>query len=96
MQQGLRSVYRMHLVRSPSFEQLASWVSRGDNVIVYLGLWQNQATHWVYVGGHYAAVAGAEPSNQLLAICDPLRDAYEAHLLNQGRRGAASRISARI
>jgi hypothetical protein len=34
-------------------------------------------------------VAGAEPANQLLAICDPYRDAYEAHLMEQGRRGVA-------
>jgi hypothetical protein len=89
MQQGLRSKYRVDLVRSPSFEQLAGWVRHGDSVIVYLGLWQNQGTQWIYFGGHYVVVAGAEPNNRLLAICDPFRDAYEAHLLAQGRRGVA-------
>ena len=89
MQQGLRSKYSIRLVRSPSFEQLASWVRQGDSVILYLGLWQYQGAQWIYFGGHYAAVAGAEPANRLLAICDPFGDAYEAHLLAQGRRGVA-------
>ena len=89
MQQGLLGKYHVDLVRSPSFEQLANWIRYGDSVILYLGLWQDQGTQWIYFGGHYAAVAGAEPANQLLAICDPLRDAYEAHLMVQGRKGVA-------
>ena len=89
MQQGLRSMYDVRLVRSPGFEQLANWVLGGQSVILYLGLWQYQGAQWIYFGGHYAAVAGVEPANRLLAICDPARDAYEAHLTQQGRRGAA-------
>ncbi len=89
MQQGLLSRYAIRLVRWPSFEQLVGWIRQGDSVIVYLGLWQDQGAQWIYFGGHYAAVAGAEPANQLLALCDPLRDAYEAHLMAQGREGAA-------
>lgn len=75
---------------SPSFEQLLACVRRGDGVVLYLGLWEDQGGGvWVYLGGHYVALAGAEPLNRLLAICDPIDDAFEAEQVPLGRASSA-------
>jgi hypothetical protein len=74
----LESRYGITLTRSPTFEQLLAWARQGDGVVIYLGLWEDQgADKWVYLGGHYVALAGIDPLNRLVALSDPLRDAFE-------------------
>jgi len=83
--QDLADSYVVSTVASPSFEQLLTWVRGGDVVILLLGFWEWQGDRWVYLGGHYVTVAGVEPSNQLVAISDPFRDAFEAGRVVIGR-----------
>ena len=74
----LEFAYTLTLVPSPSIEQLLLWAQGADGVVLYLGLWEDQgAGKWVYQGGHYVALAGADPLNHMLAISDPRRDAFE-------------------
>jgi hypothetical protein len=83
---GQQSDYAVALLQSPTLERLLGLAARGDGVVLYLGLWEDQGGGaWVYLGGHYAALAGAEPLNRLLAVSDPLRDAFEAGETPLGR-----------
>jgi hypothetical protein len=75
---GLKDAYSGGITASPSFTQLVAWVRRGDAVVLLLGFWEDQGDRWVYLGGHYVAVAGVEPANRFVAVSDPVRDAWEA------------------
>ena len=77
-EKGLQDSHEATLIVSPTFEQLRSWVQRGDGVVLLLGFWEYQGDRWVYLGGHYVAVAGTEPLNRYVGVCDPFRDAWEA------------------
>jgi len=83
--QGVQDDYGVLTVASPSFDQLMAWVRRGDGIVLQLGFWEDQGDRWVYYGSHYAAVAGAEPKNRLVAISDPFRDAFESGRVWMGR-----------
>jgi hypothetical protein len=63
---------------APTFDQLYAWVQQADGIVLLLGFWEDQGDRWVYLGGHYVAVAGAEPFNRYVALSDPFRDAWEA------------------
>jgi len=81
----LQESYDVTMTALPSFEQLLTWVQGGDVVVLLLGFWEWQGDRWVYLGGHYVAVAGAEPVNRFVAISDPFRDAFEAGQVTTGR-----------
>lgn len=81
----LQHTYAVTRTESPSFEQILAWVRDDDAVILLLGFWEWQGDRWAYLGGHYVAVAGAEPANRYVAISDPFRDAYEAGQCVLGR-----------
>ena len=83
--QGVQGDYGVLAVASPSFDQLVAWVRRGDGIVLQLGFWEDQGDRWVYLGSHYAAVAGAEPKNRFVAISDPFRDAFESGRVGLGR-----------
>ncbi len=85
---GLQQTYTVTVVASPSFEQLLSWAHRESGVLLLLGFWEDQGDRWVYLGAHYATLAGAEPLNRYVAISDPYRDAWEAGECALGRAGA--------
>ena len=77
--QGLEDDYEVTLVASPSFEQLESWVTHRDGVVLLLGFWEEQGLdQWVYLGGHYVALDCVEPLNRFVALSDPFRDAWGA------------------
>jgi len=78
MDKGLQDTYAVTMAELPSFEQLHRWVRDRDGVVLLLGFWEWQGDRWVYLGGHYVAVAGVEPVNRYVAISDPFRDAWEA------------------
>jgi len=82
---GLDDVHLTSLVAAPSFERIQGWVQQGDGVVLLLGFWEWQGDAWVYLGGHYVAVAGEEPLNRYLALSDPYRDAWEAGQAVLGR-----------
>ncbi len=82
---GLQDDHPVALIRGPSFHQLRLWAERGDGVVLLLGFWEDQGDRWVYLGGHYVALAGVEPQNRYLAISDPFRDAFEAGEITLGR-----------
>lgn len=82
---GLGDDHGVVLVNGPSFPQLRSWVERGDGVVLLLGFWEDQGDRWVYLGGHYVALAGVEPQNRYLAVSDPFRDAFEVGDTTLGR-----------
>jgi hypothetical protein len=84
-EKGLQDDYLATLVTSPSLEQLSTWVRDGSGVALLLGFWEWQGDRWVYLGGHYVALAGVEPANRLVAVSDPFRDAYEAGDVLLGR-----------
>lgn len=75
---GVQDSYTITMTTSPSFEQLSNWVEGGQGVVLLLGFWEWQGDRWVYLGGHYVAVAGAEPVNRYIAVSDAFRDAWEA------------------
>jgi len=75
---GLQDAYTVTMASSPSFGQLFTWVQKGSGVVLLLGFWEWQGDRWIYLGGHYVAVAGAEPVNRYIALSDPFRDAFEA------------------
>jgi hypothetical protein len=81
----LQDAHKATLIAAPTFNRLLSWVQQDDGVVLLLGFWEWQGDRWVYLGGHYVAVAGAEPMNRYLAISDPFRDAWEAGLSALGR-----------
>jgi hypothetical protein len=85
MDKGLQDSYVVTMTASPSFEQLLSWVGDGDGIVLLLGFWEWQGDQWVYLGGHYVAVAGVEPVNRYMAVSDPFRDAWEAQEAALGR-----------
>ena len=89
-EQALDDTYAVAMYASPSFEQLRIWVRRGSGVVLLLGFWEEQgADEWVYLGAHYAAVAGVEPANRYVALADPFRDAWEAGNAALGRSPVA-------
>ncbi len=85
---GLQDTYSVNIDTAPSFEQLLTRVQNSNGVVLLLGFWENQGDRWVYLGGHYVAVAGAEPVNRYLAVSDPYRDAWEAGEAALGRSPA--------
>jgi hypothetical protein len=42
--------------------------------VVLLGVWESQEDGWRRVGGHYAALAGADVAGTVIALADPLAD----------------------
>jgi hypothetical protein len=75
---ALQEDYTATLVDAPTFEQLFAAVQRADGIALLLGFWEWQGDRWVYLGGHFVTVSGAEPLNRYLAISDPFQDAWEA------------------
>ena len=88
-EKGLQSTYSVTVTESPTFERLVTCLRRGHAVILLLGFWEWQGDIWVYLGGHYVAVAGVEPANGLVAISDPFGDAFEAGEIALGRSPVA-------
>jgi hypothetical protein len=84
-EKDLQDTYRVTLATSPSFDQLTTWVRDGSGAAVLLGFWEWQGDRWIYLGGHYVAIAGVEPANRLVAVSDPFRDAFEAGGVALGR-----------
>jgi hypothetical protein len=77
-EKNLQDTYTVTLNTAPTFDQLYAWVQQADGIVLLLGFWEDQGDRWVYLGGHYVAVAGAEPFNRYVALSDPFRDAWEA------------------
>jgi hypothetical protein len=59
----------------PDVGWLADQVARGAGTILLLGVWEDQGGQWKRVGGHYAALAGAERAAGRIGLADPLADA---------------------
>lgn len=78
--QGLWDDYAVTLVNKPDFNWIADEVMRSEDVILLLGIWQEQPVSsgiWVRLGGHYVTVAGVDLPNLQIALSDPAQDAAE-------------------
>jgi PKD repeat protein len=74
---GLDTVLYVDTLKAPSFREVQCEVERSEDVILLLGFWQWNGTSWIRVAGHYVAVAGLNPGDMQIAICDPILDAAE-------------------
>lgn len=83
--QGAASRYSLTVIDAPDLPELLHAVDAGDGVVLVLGFWEDQGDRWAYLGGHYVSLAGIDAQNRLVAISDPLRDAYEAGKVAEGR-----------
>jgi uncharacterized repeat protein (TIGR01451 family) len=74
--------YHVQLVKKPTFKWVEAEVERSEDVILLLGLWQDQMPGpgeiWVRVGGHYVTVAGINSTDLQIAFSDPFFDNAEA------------------
>ena len=64
-------------VAKPTFEYIAEQVEKSEDVIILLGLWQDQDGVWVRVGGHFVTIPGVSSATNTLAFSDPIRDNAE-------------------
>jgi hypothetical protein len=70
----LADTYRVTSVAAPSADWIATRVAEGAGTVLFLGVWEAQGDAWKRVGGHYAAVAGADGLAGSVALADPLAD----------------------
>jgi hypothetical protein len=68
--------YHVQLVRMPTWDWVVEEVLRSEDVILLLGFWQNQG-EWRRIGGHFATVAGVNPTDLEIAFSDPFHDNAE-------------------
>lgn len=77
---GLSDKLSVSALKAPGFDVLWDGVKRDGATVLLLGFWQEQPAGsglWVRVGGHYVAVAGVDPLNRRVALCDPYGDNAE-------------------
>ena len=77
---GLWDEYVVTLVEQPDFFWIAEEVMRSEDVVLLLGLWEEQppaSGNWVRIGGHFVTVAGVDPVGTMLALSDPAQDFAE-------------------
>lgn len=79
----LAADYLVEVVATPNTAWLQAQVGSGAGTLLLLGVWELQGEGWRRVGGHYAALAGAGPGDDEIAVADPLAD-YAA-LSGRGR-----------
>jgi len=58
----------------PDSAWLAEVRARGGSAVLALGVWEQQGSGWARIGGHYAALAGADRAGEHVALADPLAD----------------------
>ncbi|HJX37618.1 MAG TPA: hypothetical protein VJ714_03360 [Anaerolineae bacterium] len=78
---GLYDDYLVTLAESPTIDWVVDEVVRSEDVILLLGLYQEDSeVKWRRLGGHYVTVAGvdATPGDMSIAFSDPFLDNAEA------------------
>jgi len=75
---GRQGKFYEKTVKMPDFYYIEKQVEKSEDVILLLGFWQQNATGWWRLGGHYVTVAGVDSQNLRIAFSDPIRDNAEA------------------
>lgn len=70
----IKSGYSVASTVRPSGAWLRSQFTRGAGVVVLIGVWEQSGAEWRRVGGHYAALAGADAQGEAVALADPVYD----------------------
>jgi len=75
---GLDDKFFIDEQRAPTFEWVTERITICNNVILLVGIWEDQQGEWKRIGGRYVTATGVDWENWLLALSDPFRDNVEA------------------
>jgi len=85
---GLTGLFYEHTVMQPDFFFIEEEVERCQDVVLLVGYWIFDpvfGTWYREPGGHYVTVAGVDSADMKLALSDPVQDAFESGLIQEGR-----------
>jgi hypothetical protein len=82
---GQTGLFYEHTVNQPEFDYIEQEVERCQDVILSIGYWIWTNSTWYREDGHFVTVAGVDSNDSKIAISDPIRDAFENHLIAEGR-----------
>jgi hypothetical protein len=82
---GQTGLFYEHTVNQPEFDYIEQEVERCQDVVLSIGYYVWTAGHWYREDGHFVTVAGVDSEDFKIAISDPIRDAFENHLIAEGR-----------
>jgi hypothetical protein len=75
-----------HTVNQPDFSYVEMEVEKCQDVVLLIGYWMWTGSSWYREpGGHYVTVAGIDSTDMMMAISDPVQDAFETGMIPQGR-----------
>jgi len=87
---GKTGIFYEHTVDKPDFSYIEQEVEKSQDVVLLLGYWTLMYTpqgqpYWYREKGHFATVAGVNSTQMKIAISDPCLNAFEDHLIPEGR-----------
>jgi len=84
---GQTGLFYEHTVPRPDFYDIEWEVEQCQDVVLLIGYWywNEYSLEWYRESGHFVTVAGVDSTNLKLAVCDPTLDAFENHLIPEGR-----------
>ncbi|MCJ7423035.1 hypothetical protein MUP01_02040 [Candidatus Bathyarchaeota archaeon] len=75
-----------HTVLQPDFHYVEAEVERCQDVVLLIGYWIWTGSTWYREpGGHFVTVAGVDSADMMIALSDPVQDAFETGMIPQGR-----------